>query len=119
MFDSDEVKEDFHEVYSKLKSAQKKRSNIVHAKWVARHPEQTIHIELPLSDETRPGIEPMPLEKLQRYGSEIAQAHKALEEFFLRVEIRPEATGTHMWPLGMNPVNFNRRSRVAGLSVLR
>lgn len=56
------------------------------------------YIELPLSDETLPEIVPMPLKQLQRYGSEIAKAHKALEDFFLKGEIKPDTTGTHVWP---------------------
>ena len=98
MFENDEIKKDFQKVYSKLKSAQANRSKIVHAKWVVLHPDKSIHIELPLSDETLPEVEAMPLKKLQRYGSEIAKAHRALEDFFLRVEMKPETTGNHIWP---------------------
>ena len=98
MFEDDVVKADFHDVFSKLKSAQANRSKIVHAKWVFKHSDLSVHIEVPASDETLPAIEPMPLKRLQHYGSEIAKAHKALEDFFLRVDIKPDTTGTYTWP---------------------
>lgn len=98
MFVNDNIRTDFHDVYSKLKSAQKNRSKIVHAKWVFKKKDGSIYIELPLTDETFPAIEPMPLKQLQRYGSEIATAHRALEDFFLRAEIRPDTSGTYQWP---------------------
>jgi hypothetical protein len=78
MFENDEIKTDFQDIHSKLKSAQKNRSKIVHAKWVVKHSDQSIHVQVPASDETLPVIEPMPLTRLQHYGTEIAMAHKAL-----------------------------------------
>ena len=98
MFENDKIKTDFHNVYSKLKSAQANRSKIVHAKWVVKHSDQSIHIEVPASNETLPVIESMPLSRLQHYGSEIATAHKSLEDFFLQAEIKPDTTGHHTWP---------------------
>tara|TARA_R110000868_G_scaffold235282_1_gene489201 strand:+ start:1393 stop:1932 length:540 start_codon:yes stop_codon:yes gene_type:complete len=98
MFVDDEIRTDFHEVYSKLKSAQKNRSKIVHAKWVFKQSDGTIHIELPLTEETLPVVEPMPLKQLQRYGSEIATSHRALENFFLQADIQVDTSGTYQWP---------------------
>ena len=98
MFENDELKADFHGVFSKLKSAQAHRSKIVHAKWVFKHSDHSIHIEVPASDENQAVVEAMPLSQLQRYGDEIAKAHKELEDFFLRVEIKPDTTGTYKWP---------------------
>ena len=98
MFNSDDVKADFHKVFSKLKSAQANRSKIVHAKWVFKKLDSSIHIEVAASEETLPVIEKMPLSRLQHYGTEIATAHSPLENFFLRVDITPESTATHTWP---------------------
>lgn len=112
MFVDDAIRQDFHAVYSKLKSAQKNRSKIVHAKWVFKPSDQTIHIELPLSDETLPAIEAMPLSRLQHYGTEIARAHTALEEFFLRTEIRPDTTGTYTWPPRFEARKFRPKNQI-------
>ena len=98
MFETGELKADFQDVFSKLKSAQANRSKIVHAKWVFKHSDLSVHIEVPASDETLPVIEAMPLSELQRYVTETVTAHTALEDFFLRVEIKPDTAGHHAWP---------------------
>lgn len=110
MFDSKEIKADFQEVYAKLKSAQKNRSKIVHAEWVIKHSDKSIHIRIPQSDETVPEIEPMPLRQLQNYGSEIARAHKALENFFAKNELKPGTTGQYTWPPRAEGRQFRERS---------
>lgn len=109
MFEDEVIKKDFHNVFSKLKAAQANRSKIVHAKWVVKHSDQSIHIELPLSDETVPEIVSMPLEQLQGYGFEIANAYKALEDFFRRVEIKPGTTGTYTWPPRFEERRFRQK----------
>ena len=109
MFENDKVKADFHDVFSKLKSAQANRSKIVHAKWVVKHADQSVHIEVPVSDETQPVIESMPLSRLQHYVSEIATAHMALEDFFLRVEIKQDTTGTYTWPPRLEGRKFREK----------
>ncbi len=98
MLENDELKADFHDVFSKLKSAQANRSKIVHAKWVFKHSDRSVHIEVPASDETLPAVEAMPLSQLQHYVTETVTAHTALEEFFLRVDIKQGTTGTYNWP---------------------
>lgn len=98
MFKGEKVRADFHEVYCKLTSAQKNRSKIVHAKWVITDRTKEICIEVEESDETQAVVEAMPLSRLQRYGSETFQAYRALEKFFLEVEITPDKTGAHVWP---------------------
>ena len=98
MFKSEKVRTNFHDVYSKLTSAQANRSKIVHAKWVVTHPKKEFCIEVEESDETQAVVEAMPLSRLQRYGSEIFQAYRALEKFFLEVQLTPDKTGAHVWP---------------------
>jgi hypothetical protein len=98
MISDGNLKKEFHDVFSKLKSAQANRSKIVHAKWVFKASDRSIHIEVPPTEETPSEAESMPLARLQGYGREIAQAHKALEDFFLKVEISPAETGTYTWP---------------------
>lgn len=109
MFVSEEVRADFHDVYSKLKSAQANRSKIVHAKWVFKNSDQSIHIEVTASDETQSAIESMPLSRLQHYGEEIGKAHSALENFFLRVELKPGTEGTHKWPPRLEGRKFRQK----------
>jgi hypothetical protein len=77
---------------------QANRSKIVHAKWLFKHDDLSVHIEVPASDETQPAVEAMPLSQLQRYVTETVTAHTALEEFFPRVEIKQGTTGAHSWP---------------------
>lgn len=98
MISDENLQREFQDLYGKLRSAQANRSKIVHAKWVFSHKDRLIHIETPETDETQAVVEPMPLTKLQGYGIEIAQAHKALEDFFLRIEMTPKETRTYTWP---------------------
>lgn len=109
MFSGHKVRKDFHDVFSKLKSAQKNRSKIVHAKWIYSREDQSIHIVVPESADSPQVAEAMPLKKLQRYGDEIAQAHDALEKFFLNVEITHHSSGTHIWPPRYQEQNLHQR----------
>lgn len=95
---NDALKTDFLEVITKLRTAQKSRSKIVHARWVVRLSDHSVHIEVASSDETQPEVESMPLDKLRGYGDQLAQANLALEQFFLRVDISPAQSGHHVWP---------------------
>jgi hypothetical protein len=109
MFVDDNIRRDFHDVFCKLRSAQANRSKIVHAKWVFTPADEAFHIEVAVSDETLPVVEPMPLSRLQHYGSEIWTAHMALENFFLQVDLKPDTTGTYAWPPRFESRQFRRK----------
>ena len=98
MFTDEKIKSDFHDIFMKLKSAQANRSKIVHAKWVFKPKDRSVHIEVPSSEENLGAAEPMPLPQLQHYGSEIFRAYTALENFFSNIELKPGTTGRHPWP---------------------
>ncbi len=63
------------------------------------------------SDETLPVVEAMPLLQLQHYVTETVTAHTALEDFFLRVEIKPDMTGHHAWPPRFEERQFREKQK--------
>lgn len=103
MISDDALKNEFSNMIGKLRSSQKDRSKIVHAKWVVKHSDRSIHIEVPSSDETQPGVEPMPLDRLRGYGDALALANILLEQFFLKVEMSPAKSGSYVWPPRFSP----------------
>ena len=100
----DTIKKRFEVVYQKLTSAQANRSKIAHAKWGVSVTEGTdaepkeYYIVSYEPGEEEPVTAPMPLSTLKGYATQMAQAHKALEDYLGSIEFRPGKRGKHRWP---------------------
>ena len=101
------TKKQFHEVYSKLQSAQAHRSKIIHARWRYSPKTNEYYIVSAQSDEGHQEDESIRLPTLLGYAHELAQAYQALEKFLHSIQFVPGKTGVHAWP----PVHTRRSQK--------
>ena len=97
------LKDQFHDVCSKLQSAQAHRSKIVHARWGHRPKTDAYYVVTFEPGEKRSATETMPLSRLEGYGREVAQAYRALEKFLDSIDFVPGKKGKHAFPAVYRP----------------
>lgn len=86
------------DVGAKVSSANKLRSQVVHARWVRRDRDETLHTARFEPGVEDPIVEPMPIKKLHQYSDEIAIAQRLLLAFLRAHGLDASSAGTHHWP---------------------